>query len=304
MAQNEYSDSLLDDFDGVEDTDLSIDDLDDVFEEDKVEETPVEEPVKETSDNKSLDDLSLEELESMLDDEVVEEITTETPEANKGDLNVAVHQERQKNKNLKTSNDLLNQQVELIKQELELLKLNNAQPNQNVALNIPIDEVDILAGVSDDDVITKADMLKLLQQKEQKNEQNRIEQEVINNNAKAQVLINEFKGSHGADLGILSFDNVDKLVINGKVQLTQGQQLDIANAVKNGKDPAKLYYDTVVNSLPALSRKKYEMDIKRAIQKKKVSAPTDNVVSQPFVEDDFSNNNRATDLDSHLDSLC
>jgi hypothetical protein len=62
----------------------------------------------------------------------------------------------------------------------------------------------------------------------------------------------------------------------------------------------------VIEKVPALKQKKFELDIREAI-KKKGSANVSNVVDEPIVsssEDDLSMKGRSKDVSSHIDSLC
>jgi hypothetical protein len=315
MAENVYDDSLLNDFDGVEDVDCDIDDLDKVVNEQKTEQAPqveevkVEEPTVPEVKEGSLDDLSLEALESLLvesnQEDVIEE-TTET-EANKGDLNVALHQVRDKNKDLKTHNELLTQQLDLIKQQLELAKMGG-QPQETAPIAVaPVDDIDFLSELNDSDVLTKEDMVKILNQQKAQQAQFTNEQQAQQSQEKGLELVNEFRASHNSkELGVLSFDNIDNLVKTGKVTLTNSQVYLIQNAVNEGLNPAELAYNMVIEKVPALKQKKFELDIREAI-KKKGSANVDNVVNEPIVnnqDDELTMKSRNQDVSSHIDSLC
>jgi len=218
-------------------------------------------------------------------------------------MNIALHQAREKASTAKSQNDLLKQEIELLKRQVELSQVNNnTQPNQSTIDESTVDE-DILKDLQDNDAISKADLDKVLQQQKLKNDLELQKQQQSQNFNRAIELEKEFKNSHGSELGILSYDNIMNLHNTKRIVLSQGQLLDIQSAVSEGKNPAEVFYNSVINTVPALSKKKLEMDIKQMIKAKsstnsKVESP------QPVVDDDdFTLKSGTTDSNSHINSL-
>lgn len=313
MAKTKYNDSLLDDFEGVED--ISDEEFERQFQETANQSNEV---VVETDDNlenstqpnevpevdnapKEQNDLSIEELQSLLGEPATEktEEVVETTE-NKGDLNVALHQSREKTSNFKSQNDLLKQEIELLKQQVEFSKVNNSIPNAEVVAE-PVDD-DILKDLEDSDMISKADLNKILQHQTQVQKKNSEEQLFTQNKTKALQLSTEFNNNHGKELGLLSYENIYKLVSTNKVLLSDGQRFDIENAINNGKNPAELLYNTVIDIVPSLKKKKMEEDIKRMIKERGSIRPVQQSTEKN--PDDFVGmRSSSKNLNDHLDSL-
>lgn len=304
MEKKEFDDSLLSDFEDVEDiSDEQFEQLNDELDgndKDEDEETQPNQVLEEQSNAiKEQNDLSLEDLESLLPQEVNQEVVEETID-NKGDLNVALHQSREKTSNFKSQNDLLRQEIELLKQQVEFSKVNNStQPTQ---VNETVVETDVLKDLEDTDMLTKADFQKALKHQMTQQAQTQQEQIKVQNREKALSLELDFNTTHGDDLGLLSYRNIANLHNTGKIQLTQGQIFDIENAISNGKNPAEILYDTIIESVPALKQKKFEMDIKRMIKSKGVTkeiAPA----SRRREVDDLNLSVAPKNLDNLYDSL-
>jgi hypothetical protein len=310
--KKEYDDSLLGDFDDVQDiTDKEFAELDNQLENktqeviEEISQEVIEEISEEVPQNveetKELQDLSIEELESLLPDketEVVEE--TKEVSGNGGNLNIALHKERESSKTLKTQNELKQQEIELLKQQLELLKVNTEQP----ATDVETVQVDILEGIEDGDVITKADMLRILEQQKQVKQNNSIEQQKQQNIQQAQQLEIKFNNEKNADFGILSYENVVRLYQTGRVQLDAVQAYGVEHALDVGKNPAEVLYNSIIENIPSLKQKKSEMDIRNMIKQK--TASKTNVVEEapPQEVDEFSRTSAKTDLNGHLNNLC
>lgn len=310
--KKEFDASLMDDFKDVEDFEGSIDDLD------KVLETPVEdtqpteevtteevETVVETSvdSNKDINEMSIEELESLLQgEEITETVEVEEPktEQGNGNLNVALHQAREEKR-------LLKQELDLIKQQMELLQVNsNTQPNQPVnTTNVEQPtSTDMLSELDDNDVISKADLMKLLASQQREQEQRQQQSLQQQNVERTLQLEKEFNETHGDDLGVLSYRNVINLHNSGKVKLTDGQIYDIQNAINVGKNPAEVLYETVINNVPALKDKKFKEEVKQLIKAKSKNAQPTVEVEQVDEFDDFSTvSNQKTSKQKLFDTL-
>lgn len=298
-------DNLLDDFDGVEDIDCDIDDLDkalsqteQVNTEQVVNET-VEPEVKVEPTEKNLNDLSIEELKSLLPKNTSETTATAEPTEQKvgGDLNIALHQAREDKR-------LLKQEMDLLRQQMELLKVNsNTQPNEQ-SVQVNKSQEDILADLDDNDALTKADVIKLLKVKDEQAQASQAQTIKQQNNARTLELEKQFNESHGSDLGIMSYVNVVNLQNTGKVILTDSQKFGINNAINEGKNPAEVLYNSIIDSVPVLQKEKFKSKITQMIKEKSKGNAQPVKEEQSVGSDDFTGMSKeSTDLDSHLDKL-
>jgi hypothetical protein len=304
MAEN-YSDGLLDDFQGVEDFEGSIDDLEKLDDVKPTEETQEVQETQDALDEQiNYDNLSTEELEKMLEepnDTKVEETTESHNEEVHTNLKIALSESREKSNLLKEQNELVKQQMELLKEELEALKVNS--PNPVDTPQVTTDVSSILDEIDDESVVSGAELKKVIElQKQQATQlQNQTNVQQIQN--RVAQMEKDFNATHGDELGDMSYKNVYNLYKTGEVKLTAGQELDIQNAFNDGKNPVEVFYETVVNSTPKLKEK---MFIKRLIEQRKSASGTEEPVVQQNaqVEDDFSRiDNAPKNMSSHLDKL-
>ena len=301
----EFDDSLLDNAglgDDVTEVEGDIENLEQV--EEQIEETQETEQQPEVTDTVAEEVTKQEELniEELSD----EDLNNALENSNKGDLNIALHKARDKGKQYKYENELRQQEIELLRQQLELLKTTNTPTNTPTPT--VKEEVDILSDIEDSDVITKADMKKVLELQKQQllNEQQAVQKQT--SAEKSLQLAKKFNISHGQELGELSYENIYKKFDNGEVKLTKGQVLDIENAVQDGINPAELLYNYVINNDSTLKSKNMQREIKNLINSKKnVKA---NKTEEPVLntKDKLDlglalNRKNSSDKDSHFDSL-
>jgi hypothetical protein len=273
---------------------------------------PVQVPIQEPQPVQSTpeEDADLRELEDFLGIEEEQEVTAEqleqeTDEVDKGNLGVPLYHERQKTRDLKLQNELLSKQIEFMTQQNEFARTQGqiTPPTQQIQ-EVEQTLEDFLPEIGDGESITKGEMLQYFNQMNAAKQQTELKQQQENEALAVTQARETFSKSHGKELGILSYENVSKLVQNQKIPLTEGQWLDVNNAVKLGKNPAEIMYEAAILNRPALSRKRAEQNSLKSLI---TTTPQKPVIKQVNPIEELSFVNRVEeqgDWNSHLDSLC
>lgn len=223
-----------------------------------VEETP-EEEIQEST-----------EVEETHEEDVEEKVETSEPEVSVEEEQKmvslkALQEARSKNKKLR---DLITQKD----QEIGKYQYLSTPRQQEVVPIVEEDPFDVLSDLQDDDPITAGEFKQAWQKSEEIKEKKRQASMSTQQNSLAQKqmlkateeMTEEVMGEG------LGFKEVYDRLVNGEIQLTRGQSLDIQDAMVNGQDAAKLMYDMVINTDPYfIGLKKTTNDVK--VVKKAIS---------------------------------
>lgn len=258
-------------------------------------------------------DITLEQLENLLPEKEVEAINNTEQVVNDGNMNIALSQARQKAANTKAENELLKQRLDLLEREIKLSQVNNQPQVQSQVTDEQFQQKDVFEGLDLEEIPSIGQLKELFAKQQQQSqlqvqqtEQLRRQESAKQNEAKAFQMVENFRVSHGPEMGILSFDSIDNLFKSGRVKLSQGQEIDIQNAVSMGNDPAELYYDAIIKNVPVLKQKSDDEKIKkRIISNSQSNQQVTSTQPQPEIDNDFNFANSGDDaLDAHLDELC
>ncbi len=288
----EYDDNIVKEFYG---------DVDDSFDDEPVEK-PTETTAQDTTEQveKSQEQATEQpeqEVKEITEEPVLsdEDLTTALEESSKGDINIALHKEREKGKQYKYENQLKEQEIELLKQQISLL--GTKQPE----IAPTVTEPDILNDLEDDEMLTKGQFLEGIKQfKSRLDSQSNVVSKDQEQETARQMGI-DFNASHGAGLGELSYQNIYQKVAINEIELDQGQLLNIENAVTNGKNPAELLYNYAIANTPGLTKQVFNSQIKGLLSKKIDESQSINPVVQSDTLDVGLKNNPTGN--SHVDDI-
>lgn len=241
------------------------------------------------------------ETDETISEEELENIENSIEESSKGNLNIALHKEREKKALFKQELDLKSKELELKERELELLR------SQIGSLNTQKETIedDILAELGEDDIITKADIQKVLSKQA---ETLRKQQELSFQETQAEKERESgirLRKKYGSEFGEFSAENVFKKFQAGELKLTEGNMLDVKNAVRNGNDPGEIFYNAAISSDP-LFRQRFEIFMLKRNSKtsnKRIPNKEETISTKELLDFKLSRNNDSNNMKEHINKI-